>query len=151
MFSKFNEESQKVLIMARKEMLELKHPYVGSEHLLLSILNNNSDVTKFLNKYGLNYKNLKNEIIKVIGMGNSKSSWFLYTPLLKRIIENAILDSKENNSEITVDRLFISLLESVPNLMGAILKSIVPSPFGFNSPVSFKPFSNKKFNLLSDK
>ena len=121
MFSKFNEESQKVLIMARKEMLELKHPYVGSEHLLLSILNNNSDVTKFLNKYGLNYKNLRKEIIKVIGMGNSKSSWFLYTPLLKRIIENAILDSKENNSEITVDRLFISLLEEGDGVANRIL------------------------------
>ena len=38
MFSKFSEEAQKVLIMARSEMKSLKHPYVGSEHLLLAIL-----------------------------------------------------------------------------------------------------------------
>ena len=32
MFSKFDEDSQKVLLMAKKEMMDLKHPYVGSEH-----------------------------------------------------------------------------------------------------------------------
>ena len=53
MFSKFDEDAQKVLIMSRKEMLELKHPYVGSEHLLLAILNSNTKVTKFLNNYGV--------------------------------------------------------------------------------------------------
>ena len=40
MFSKFTEEARKVLINSKKEMYELKHPYVGSEHLLLAILNN---------------------------------------------------------------------------------------------------------------
>ena len=38
MFSKFTEEARKVLVSAKKEMNDLKHPYVGSEHLLLAIL-----------------------------------------------------------------------------------------------------------------
>ena len=38
MFSKFSEEAQKILLNAKKEMTNLKHPYVGSEHLLLAIL-----------------------------------------------------------------------------------------------------------------
>ena len=38
MFYKFDADAQKVLIMAKKEMQELKHPYVGTEHLLLAIL-----------------------------------------------------------------------------------------------------------------
>ena len=38
MFGNFTEEARKVLAIAKKEMLLLKHPYVGSEHLLLSIL-----------------------------------------------------------------------------------------------------------------
>ena len=40
MFSKFSEEAQKILLNAKKEMTNLKHPYVGSEHLLLAILYN---------------------------------------------------------------------------------------------------------------
>ena len=37
MFGKFSEEAQRVLVDAQKEMSELKHPYIGSEHLLLAI------------------------------------------------------------------------------------------------------------------
>lgn len=122
MFSKFNEETQKVLLMAKKEMLELKHPYVGSEHLLLSILHNSLlDVTKFLNSCGISYDNFKNEIINIIGIGSSTNEWFLYTPLLKRIIENAILDSKDDNSEVTVEKLFLSLLEEGDGVANRIL------------------------------
>ena len=52
MFSKFSEEAQKNLLLAKEEMLKLKHPYVGSEHLLLAILSNqNLAVTKKLEKY----------------------------------------------------------------------------------------------------
>lgn len=113
MFSKFNEEAQKVLILAKKEMTELKHPYVGSEHLLLAILSKQAfDVTKKLSSYGLTYKKLREEIISVIGEGSEANQWFLYTPLLKRIMETAILESKENNDgEVTVEHLFLALLE----------------------------------------
>ena len=70
MFSKFNEESRKVLIDSKKEMAELKHPYIGSEHLILSILKNSGyKVTKILNKNGINYDNFKRELLKVIGVG----------------------------------------------------------------------------------
>ncbi len=121
MFSKFDEDAQKVLIMSRKEMLELKHPYVGSEHLLLAILNSNTKVTKFLNNYGVTYNKFKSEIINIIGRGNSENTWFLYTPLLKKIIENAILDSKEENTEITVSKLLESLLEEGEGVANRIL------------------------------
>lgn len=113
MFSKFTEEAQKVLVIAKKEMMELKHPYVGSEHLLLAILKNKTgDIAKKLLEYNLNYQIMKEEIISVIGIGTDENSWFLYTPLLKRILEGAMLEAKENNDgEVTVEHLFLSLLE----------------------------------------
>lgn len=113
MFSKFSEESQKILLIAKKEMSQLKHPYVGSEHLLLAILQNkDSDVCHKLNEYGINYETFKNEVIKVIGKGTISNNWFLYTPLLKRIIENATIDARENkDKEITVLHLFLAMLE----------------------------------------
>jgi len=125
MFSKFSEETQKVLIMAKKEMTMLKHPYVGSEHLLLAILHDDSlAVTKILNGYNINYVNYRDEIIKIIGKGKMSNEWFLFTPLLKRVLENAILECKEENlKEVTIERVFISLLEegdgvAIRTLMG---------------------------------
>lgn len=122
MFSKFSEDAQKVLLMTKVEMMELKHPYVSSEHLLLAILHNNKfEVTKFLNSCGLNYDNCRNEIVNVIGVGKSLNKWFLYTPLLKRIIENSIIDSKDTDGLVTVERLFVSLLEEGDGVANRIL------------------------------
>lgn len=112
MFNNFTEEARKILIGAKKEMHELKHPYVGSEHLLLSILKTDNIISKKLKEYNLDYKVFKDEIIKIIGVGSNPSAWFLYTPLLKRVLESAVIDSRENNNgEVTVEHLFSSLLE----------------------------------------
>ena len=138
MFSKFTEEAQKILLMTKKEMANLKHPYVGSEHLLLAILHNtDSDVCMFLNECGINYKKIYDEIIRVIGIGKSKNEWFLYTPLLKRIIEGAVENCSEE-SEITVEDLLVSLLNEGDGVANRIL-------MGLNIDIDalYDKFSNK--------
>jgi len=113
MFSKFNEEARKVLIQSKKEMSDLKHPYIGSEHLLLAILHDQGyNLTKIFNRNGINYENFKNVLIDVVGIGKEKNSWYLYTPLLKRIIEEAIIISRENNEdEVCLEHLINAMFE----------------------------------------
>ena len=112
MIGNFNEEAQTVLINAKKEMLELGHPYIGTEHLLLSILNSDSNVCNRLSNFNLNYNNFKEELCRVVGTTNKKSEYFLYTPLLRKVLDNAVMDSKENNDgEVTLEHLFFSMLE----------------------------------------
>ena len=112
MVSNFDEEATEILIKAKTEMLELHHPYVGTEHLVLAILNNKSTISQKLAEYNLTYSNFKNRILDIIGKGSKKSEFFLYTPLLKKVIENAIINSKENNNGIvTPEHLFTSVLE----------------------------------------
>ncbi len=125
MFGKFNEEAQKVLVLAKKEMSDLKHPYVGSEHLLLAILKFDNDISKKLKTFTIEYKTFREKLVAIVGMGSKKSEWFLYTPLLKRVIENAIIDSRENNDgEVTAEHLFSSLLEEGEGVAIRILLSM---------------------------
>ena len=63
----------------KKEMQDLKHPYVGTEHLLLSILNSDSSVASRLNNFNLTYDRFKDELCKVVGTTDKKSEYFLYT------------------------------------------------------------------------
>ncbi len=112
MFGNFTEEARGILVRAKEEMYALKHPYVGSEHLLLAILKSDNPISRKLKQYHLDYKKLKEEIIRIVGVGSKESNWFLYTPLLKRVMENAVIDAKENNhGEVTISHLFASLLE----------------------------------------
>lgn len=64
--------------LAEKEMMELKHPYVGTEHFMLA----------YLKKYGckyLGYNEFKGYIKKVIGSSYKSSEYILYTPILRNI------------------------------------------------------------------
>ena len=112
MYSNFTEEARKVLLDAKEEMMKLKHPYVGSEHLLLSILKNDNNISNKLNDYMITYNTFRDKLISIVGMGTKQSECFLYTPLLKRVMENAVYDSRENNNgDVTINHLFSSLLE----------------------------------------
>ena len=112
MYNNFTEEARKILMKAKEEMKDLKHPYVGSEHLLLAILKDDNDISYRLKDFNLDYNKLKKEIIEIVGLGTKVSDCFLYTPLLKRVLENAMYDSKENNNgNVTVNHLFSAILE----------------------------------------
>ncbi len=112
MYNNFNEEAQEILVKAKLEMLELKHPYVGTEHLVLALLHTNNELSEKLATFNLTYNNFKNEIINIIGKGSKKSEFFLYTPLLKKVFENAIMDCNDSNQkEITPSHLFSALLD----------------------------------------
>lgn len=151
MFGQFTEEARKILVNAKVEMKELRHPYVGSEHLLLAILKDKNNVSKKLKQYKLDYDTFKNKIIETIGKGSKESVWFLYTPLLKRIMENAILDSKDNNGEVTIEQLFCNLLEEADGVAIRILISLnidLDSLYNeFNNKMITKKKKNKKLLL----
>lgn len=139
MFSKFSEEAQKSLLLAKKEMMKLNHPYVGSEHLLLAILSTNNSVSKNLKRYNITYEIFYNEVLKIMGKGSKPTSWYLYTPLLKKIIENASFDSKEKKEkEVTLEQLFLSLLEEGD---GVAIRLLI----GMNIDIDliYEEFSNK--------
>ena len=105
----FTEESRSLLISAKEEMYKLKHSYVGTEHLLLAILKSN--LKNRLNKYNITYEIALKNIKKIVGVGTKETDLFLYTPVLKRIIENSIIDSKDNNTDVTPEILFLNFLE----------------------------------------
>ena len=126
MFSKFDEDSKKVLLNMRKEMTLLKHPYVGSEHLLLSILKHgDSDIVSRLNEENINYTNFRNELIKTVGIGSSSNEFFLYTPLLRKVLEIAALNSSDNGNElISIYDLLFALLEEGEGVAIRVLLSM---------------------------
>ena len=146
----FDEESQKLIINAKKEMYELRHPYVGSEHLLLAILHSNLDVTKILNNYGINYDNFKNKLINVVGTGSSSNTWFLFTPLLRRIINNATYYSKDGSKMVTPYNLLLSILEEGDGVANRILISMNIDIDELSDEFSLNYHRTKSNNLIID-
>ena len=76
MFSNFEEEARGIIVSAKREMKSLKHPYVGSEHLLLAILKDDNSISRKLKEFNLTYNVFKSELIKVVGVGTIDSDLF---------------------------------------------------------------------------
>ncbi len=112
MFHNFGFAVSSLLEQAEKERENLRHPYVGSEHLLLAILKNNKKTSQKLKDFGLTYQNFKKELCDIVGSASKFQELTLYTPLLKRILELSLADAEENNNGIvTEEHLFLALLE----------------------------------------
>ena len=112
MFNNFGVHIASILKKAEEERYELRHPYVGTEHLLLSILNNDEEIANYLKDYGLTYDKFRKELNIIVGNASNSSELNLYTPLLKRVINNALDNAKENNNGIvTAKHLILSILE----------------------------------------
>lgn len=102
---------EKIIKKAEEERIKLKHPYLGSEHLFMALLNKKSELTEFLKLYNLTYKNFKKELINVVGLSTKDNPKTLYTPLLRKIIKRYELMLKSNQSDDINEALFISMLD----------------------------------------
>ncbi len=113
MFKKFDEEAKKVLVNMRSEMVNLRHPYIGSEHLFLSILKcGNKDIVEKLEKFGITYKSFKTELINIVGLGKESNDFYLYTPLLRNVLQVASDNAIDKGKEyVDVNDLLLALLE----------------------------------------
>lgn len=121
----FTEEVEHILKQSKLEMQKLKHAFVGTEHLILSILNNKNSIRDKLNNYGITYDIFYNKLVKIVGIGKLINNYFIYTPLLKRVLENAILDTKElNYKEVNLKTIFLSMIDENEGVGVRILSNL---------------------------
>ncbi len=124
MFVNFSEEVRHILKQAQREKEELNHPYIGSEHLFLSVLKE-SKLIPFFKKYGLNYNKFKNKLISLVGIGSKASCFTLYTPLLKRALENSVIEAREEkNKNVTIEMIVLSILDEADGVASTILNAL---------------------------
>lgn len=108
---KYEEDLKKVLKQSEKEAINLKHNFIGTEHLLIGALLQDNEISNILKKE-INKDNLINKTNKYIKK-DKNISIPTYTPLLKKIIiestnenkitlRNVILNIFKNNDGIAI-------------------------------------------------
>ncbi len=107
MFHDYSFEVESILHTAEIIRKELRHPYVGTEHLLLALLKNENEVSKLLKDFGVTYNSFREELVQKVGQASRVFELNLYTPMLKRVIEHAYTNYKL----VGEIQLFLSMLE----------------------------------------
>ena len=137
----FEVEVRELLKIAEQEMLNLNHPYVGSEHFLLAVLKSDNNTKNILNRYNLTYEDFKKNLIRTVGKSNKKSDITLYTPLLKRIISNSLDDAYENKTKVKTEYLILEMIEEGEGVAIRILLNM-----GVDLEELYMALNNKKRN-----
>ncbi len=125
MFDKYSVHVAGILKNMEEERSKLNHPFVGSEHLLLSLLKKDKSIIKTFEKYNIDYNIFKEELISLVSIPKKNVSFNLYTPLLKRILLNAEdIAEEDNQSKVSPKHLIISMLEEGEGVAIRILTSL---------------------------
>ena len=102
MFSNFTEEARNIIVLAKQEMKKLKHPYVGSEHLLLAILKDENNISNTLKKYNLD--NQTSFLVFTYVSFSSTISILLFSSSILRISLNCAAVSPFSNASRSISQ-----------------------------------------------
>lgn len=124
----FTPRAQQVLALARKEADRFHHNYVGTEHLLLGLINLGQGVAvNVLQKMGLDLQTVRSAVEKQVGIGpESKPSGNIpYTPRVKKVLALAGKEAKAlNHSYVGTEHILLGLLREGEGVAARVLKSL---------------------------
>lgn len=124
----FTPRAQQVLALARKEADRLSHNYVGTEHLLLGLINLGQGVAiSVLQKLGLDLETVRSAVVKQVGAGTDPKSTgaIPYTPRVKKVLALAGREAKAlNHSYIGTEHILLGLLREGEGVAARVLKSL---------------------------
>ena len=126
--SNFTPRAQQVLALARKEADRFHHNYVGTEHLLLGLINLGQGVAvNVLQKMGLDLDSVRQAVDEQVGLGpEAKPSGNVpYTPRVKKVLALAGKEAKGlNHSYVGTEHILLGLLREGEGVAARVLKSL---------------------------
>ena len=123
MFDKFTDKARQIILKAKDIASEYGHNYLGSEHLLLALLEHDEITPLVLSKFGLSADKVKKSILSQMNKGMFKGE-ILFSPDAKRIIEIAIEEARIlHHPFVGTEHLLLAVVREKTGLGGRILRS----------------------------
>ncbi|MBP3502238.1 MAG: ATP-dependent Clp protease ATP-binding subunit [Clostridia bacterium] len=110
---KFTNRAEKAIQIANDIAASLGHNYIGTEHLLYGLVEENTGIaSKVLQNQGMTSDKILDEIEELIGRSEESIDEPMgFTPRTKRVIENAFLEAKKLGCEyIGTEHLLIGIM-----------------------------------------
>jgi len=126
-FDRFNKRARRVLALAQEEALRLNHNYIGTEHLLLGLVREESCVAaRVLKDLGVEPNAVRKAVEEMIGRGERKVLGKIgLTPRTKRVIELAVDEARRlGHPYIGTEHLLLGLAREGEGIAVDVLKSL---------------------------
>lgn len=127
MFERFTEKAIKVIMLAQEEARRLGHNFVGTEQILLGLIGEGTGIAaKVLKSMGINLKEARIEVEKVIGRGSGFVAVEIpFTPRAKRVLELSLEEARQlGHSYIGSEHLLLGLLREGEGVAARVLENL---------------------------
>jgi ATP-dependent Clp protease ATP-binding subunit ClpA len=126
MFERFSAGSRRVVVLAQQEAQTLRHPHIGTEHLLLGLIHEESGVAAaILGAAGVTLEAARPLVIEMAGPvpGDLPSSGHMpFTPRAKRILELSLRQAlRLKQNYIRTEHLLLGLIDEADGVGAQIL------------------------------
>ncbi len=118
MFERYTEKAIKVIMLSQEESRRLGHNFVGTEQILVGLIGEENGIAaKVLRSMGVNLKDARIEVEKVVGRGSGFVALEIpFTPEAKRVLEFAQAESEElGHNYIGTEHLLLGLISESEN------------------------------------
>lgn len=113
MFERFTDGARNAVVLARMEALVLRHPYIGTEHLLLGLtLEQEGLAARILASLGITAERVREQVVRIVTTPNQVSSEQIpFTPHAKRVLELALREGlRFGTNQIATEHILLALL-----------------------------------------
>ncbi|XVV15336.1 ATP-dependent Clp protease ATP-binding subunit [Actinoplanes sp. CA-131856] len=106
MFERFTDRARRVVVLAQEEARALDHDYIGTEHLLLGIVHEDSTAL------GFSVESARRQVEEIIGRGGAAPGGHIpFTPGAKKVLELSLREALQlGHDHIGPEHLLLGLL-----------------------------------------
>lgn len=127
MFERFTEKAIKVIMLAQEEARRLGHNFVGTEQILLGLIGEGTGIAaKVLKSMGVNLKDARVEVEKIIGRGSGFVAVEIpFTPRAKKVLELSLEEARQlGHNYIGTEHLLLGLIREGEGVAARVLENL---------------------------
>ena len=114
MFQRFTDRARRVVVLAQHEARTLDHDYIGTEHILLGLIDEGQGVaTTALTSMGISLEEMRQAVRDSIGRGAQppESGHIPFTPQAKKVLELSLRESMQlGHDYIGTEHVLLALI-----------------------------------------
>ncbi len=127
MFERFTDRARRVVVLAQEEARLLNHNYIGTEHILLGLLNEGEGIAaQALESLDIDLASVRDEVVKIIGQGQQSPSGHIpFTPRAKKVLELSLREALQlGHNYIGTEHILLGLIREGEGVAAQVLQSL---------------------------
>ncbi|MBN2025992.1 MAG: ATP-dependent Clp protease ATP-binding subunit [Actinobacteria bacterium] len=127
MFQRFSDRARRVVVLAQEEARMLNHNYIGTEHLLLGLIQEGEGVAaKALESMGISLEAVRNQVEEIIGRGSSAPTGHIpFTPRAKKVLELSLREALQlGHNYIGTEHILLGLIREGEGVAAQVLTKL---------------------------